>query len=67
MKKKKKVIRYITDVLEFSSDDSDEFDEKQIKIKYHDGVFMRAKSLRGKQKNIGHLLFKRERKGMVYF
>ena len=36
MKKEKKVIKYITDDLKISSDESD---GKEIKLKNHDGVF----------------------------
>ena len=35
IEKEKKLIRYITSILKFSSDDSDESDEERIKIKHH--------------------------------
>ena len=35
IEKEKKLIRYITSILKFSSDDSDESDEEWIKIKHH--------------------------------
>ena len=35
IEKEKKLIRYITSILKFSSDDSDESNEEWIKIKHH--------------------------------
>ena len=35
IEKEKKLIRYITSILKFSSDDSDESDEEWIKINHH--------------------------------
>lgn len=47
IQKDKKVIRYITDDWKFSSDDSDEFDEKWIKhyngILFKEGKYICAK------------------------
>ena len=34
------MIRYITNDSKFSSDDSDKFDEEQIKVKHHDEFFV---------------------------
>lgn len=66
IEKERKSIRYITD-------DSDESDEEQIKLQHHDGVFFfffKVNSSVGKaflKEKIGHLSFKQDRKGLVYF
>ena len=52
------MIRYITDDLKFSSDDSDEFVEEFIKIKHHDGEFFRKEKLY--VQNIRHFSLKQE-------
>ena len=41
IKKEKKAIRYITDDLKSSDDDSDVSHEEWIKIKHHHGVFIK--------------------------